>query len=108
MSRRFVLMLISAVVCSATGYGVAVGISKIRIHEPTEARTSMKGHDSVRTNAIIAQKYGGSDPHGDDPHGDDPHDEQHDPQLPANQARSTGKAPRDVYGGDIPNSQQPY
>ena len=56
---------------------------------------------------IIAQKYGGADPHGDDPHGDDPHDEQHDKGLPANQDK-TGKAPKDVYGGTVPNDQAPY
>lgn len=56
---------------------------------------------------IIAQKYGGTDPHGDDPHGDDPHDEQHDSKMPANQDK-TGKAPKDVYGGQVPNSKEPY
>ncbi len=56
---------------------------------------------------IIAQKYGGSDPHGPDPHGDDPHDEVHDAKLPANSDK-TGKAPKDVYGGDVPNSKEPY
>lgn len=57
---------------------------------------------------LIAQKYGGADPHGDDPHGDDPHDENHDKGLPANKDRSQGKAPKDVYGDKYPNSQQPY
>ncbi|MDQ5936819.1 MAG: hypothetical protein QG574_4159 [Cyanobacteriota bacterium erpe_2018_sw_21hr_WHONDRS-SW48-000092_B_bin.40] len=56
---------------------------------------------------VPLQKYGG-DPHGPDPHGDDPRDEQHDPGLPANQDRSKGKAPRDVYGGQYPNDQAPY
>lgn len=56
---------------------------------------------------IIAQKYGGQDPHGPDPHGDDPHDEVHDKKLPANQDK-TGKAPKDVYGGKVPNDQAPY
>lgn len=57
---------------------------------------------------LIAQKYGGLDPHGPDPHGDDPHDENHDSKLPANQERSNGKAPKDVYGGKYPNDQAPY
>ncbi len=57
---------------------------------------------------VVAQKYGGADPHGDDPHGDDPHDEQHDKGLPANKDRSVGKAPKDVYGGRYPNDQAPY
>lgn len=57
---------------------------------------------------LIAQKYGGSDPHGPDPHGDDPHDEQHDPGLPANKEQKARKAPRDVYGGDIYNDPSPY
>ncbi len=56
---------------------------------------------------LIAQKYGGADPHGDDPHGDDPHDENHDKSMPANKDK-TGKAPKDVYGGKYPNDQQPY
>lgn len=56
---------------------------------------------------IIAQKYGGQDPHGPDPHGDDPHDEVHDKSLPAN-ADKTGKAPKDVYGGKVGNDQAPY
>ncbi|MFA7340135.1 MAG: hypothetical protein WC028_25370 [Candidatus Obscuribacterales bacterium] len=56
---------------------------------------------------VPLQKYGG-DPHGPDPHGDDPADEQHDPDLPANQDRSKGKAPKDVYGGQYPNGQAPY
>ncbi len=56
---------------------------------------------------LIAQKYGG-DPHGPDPHGDDPADEIHDPKLPANQHRNDHKAPKDVYGGQVPNEQQPY
>jgi len=56
---------------------------------------------------VPLQKYGG-DPHGPDPHGDDPRDEQHDPGLPANQDRSKGKAPKDVYGGQYPNDQAPY
>lgn len=57
---------------------------------------------------LIAQKYGGADPHGADPHGDDPHDEQHDPGLPANQEQKANKAPKDVYGGAVPNDQAPY
>ena len=56
---------------------------------------------------VPLQKYGG-DPHGPDPHGDDPADEQHDPDLPANQDRNKGKAPKDVYGGQYPNGQAPY
>ena len=59
------------------------------------------------TKMVPLQKYGG-DPHGPDPHGDDPSDEQHDPGLPANQDRSKGKAPKDVYGGQYPNDQAPY
>jgi hypothetical protein len=57
---------------------------------------------------IIAQKYGGTDPHGPDPHGDDPRDEVHDSKMPANAERSNGKAPKDVYGGKVPNDQAPY
>ncbi len=56
---------------------------------------------------LIAQK-GGGDPHGADPHGDDPNDENHDPGLPANKEQKAHKAPKDVYGGDIPNTPEPY
>ncbi len=62
----------------------------------------------MQTQWIVAQKYGGADPHGDDPHGDDPHDEQHDAKMPANKDKNIGRAPKDVYGGTIPNDQQPY
>jgi len=61
-----------------------------------------------KDNVVIAQKYGGTHPHGDDPHGDDPHDEIHDSQLPANKDRNIGRAPKDVYGGTVPNDQKPY
>ena len=57
---------------------------------------------------LIAQKYGGEDPHGCDPHGDDPHDENHDKGLPANKEQKKYRVPKDVYGGDVPNSQSPY
>lgn len=57
---------------------------------------------------LIAQKYGGEDPHGADPHGDDPNDEQHDPGLPANKEQKAHKAPKDVYGNEYPNSKEPY
>jgi hypothetical protein len=57
---------------------------------------------------LIAQKYAGDDPHGPDPHGDDPHDEFHDKNLPANKDQKEYKAPKDVYGGEIPNSKEPY
>jgi hypothetical protein len=57
---------------------------------------------------LIAQKYGGEDPHGCDPHGEDPHDENHDKDLPANREQKKYKAPKDVYGGEIPNSREPY
>lgn len=54
------------------------------------------------------QKYGSSDPHGDDPHGDDPHDEKHDKHMKSNEDEKARKAPKDVYGGDYPNTQAPY
>lgn len=57
---------------------------------------------------IIAQKFGKEDPHGPDPHGDDPHDEQHDKNMPAYKEQKEHKAPKDVYGGDIPNDKEPY
>ena len=57
---------------------------------------------------LIAQKYAGDDPHGPDPHGDDPNDEQHPRDMPSNKEQKEYKAPKDVYGGDIPNTQAPY
>ena len=60
------------------------------------------------TQLIIAQQYGKSDPHGEDPHGDDPHDEQHDPGLPSNKENKNNKAPKNVYGNDVYNDQNPY
>jgi len=57
---------------------------------------------------IIAQKYGGDDPHGDDPHGSDPHDEVHDDDLPANADQKENKAPKDVYGDKYQNTKAPY
>ncbi len=62
----------------------------------------------LKDKPLSLQKYGGTDPRGDDPHGDDPREEQHDGKLPANKDRSQGKAPKDVYGGQYPNDQQPY
>lgn len=56
---------------------------------------------------VKLQKYGG-DPKGPDPHGPDPRDEQHDDALPANRDRDQGRAPRDVYGDQFPNSRAPY
>jgi hypothetical protein len=113
MSRRILVIAISTALVAVTGYGVIQNID-----ESNTVNLKNKLADFIR-NPIsvfqkqnhsneIAQKYGGSDPHGDDPHGDDPHDEVHDPELPANADRSIGKAPKDVYGGSIPNSQQPY
>jgi hypothetical protein len=57
--------------------------------------------------AVKLQK-GGGDPHGPDPRGPDPRNEVHDPSLPANRDRDIGKAPRDVYGDQVPNDRKPY
>lgn len=74
-----------------------------------EAQIKSTAIQHIDTHKLISQsKYEGMDPHGADPHGDDPRDEQHDQRLPANQDRNIGKAPRDNYGGNVPNSQQPY
>jgi hypothetical protein len=67
--------------------------------------TALKSNPAV---IFIAQKYGDQDPHGPDPHGDDPHDEHHDKGMEANKEQKEHKAPKDVYGGDIYNKQQPY
>jgi hypothetical protein len=57
---------------------------------------------------VPLQKYGSSDPHGEDPHGDDPHDEVHDKHMRSNEDEKARKAPKDVYGGEYPNTQAPY
>jgi hypothetical protein len=93
-----ILVLATAVVCAP----VSAGFSLNNIHVKPTVAQMMQGQ------WLIAQKYGGADPHGDDPHGGDPHDENHDDKLPANKDRGIGKAPKDVYGGTIPNDQQPY
>lgn len=93
-----IVVLATAVACAPVSAGLS--LNKIQI-KPSIAQI-MQGQ------WVIAQKYNGADPHGDDPHGDDPHDEQHDGSLPANQDRGIGKAPKDVYGGTVPNDQKPY
>lgn len=93
-----ILVLATAVACAPASAGFS--LNKIQI-KPSIAQI-------MQSQVLLAQKYAGADPHGDDPHGGDPHDEQHDDKLPANQDRSVGKAPRDVYGGTVPNGQQPY
>ncbi len=92
------VILMTAQILSASPSEKIPDLSTIKSMLPSMTRSGIY---------IIAQKYGGTDPHGDDPHGDDPHDEQHDPKLPAN-ADKTGKAPKDVYGGQVPNSKEPY
>lgn len=113
MHRRIFVIAISAAVTAVTGYGVIQNLDeRTSIDLKNNVAAFVKNPFSAfqKRDHIneIAQKYGGSDPHGDDPHGDDPHDEIHDPELPANADRSIGKAPKDVYGGTVPNSQQPY
>jgi hypothetical protein len=57
---------------------------------------------------IIAGSHAGEDPHGEDPHGADPHDENHDPGTQANADKKAYKAPTDPYGGQAPNTKEPY
>jgi len=90
------VVLAAAVVCAPVSVHVTAKILK-------EAAWKVPAHT-----ILIAQKYGGTDPAGDDPHGGDPHDENHDDNMPANDDRSFGKAPKDVYGGTFPNTQAPY
>lgn len=112
MLRRVVLTTISFALLLCAGYVVSDFLAKERSMS-VQAILQHYSQNSKETSTqnqpqVVAQKYGGADPHGDDPHGDDPHDEVHDPKLPANQAKSASKAPRDVYGDQVPNSQQPY
>lgn len=78
---------------------------KNAFHQPAKKSLAQLMQDGV---LIIAQKYGGTDPAGDDPHGPDPHDETYDSKMPANRERNSNRAPRDVYGDQLPNNQQPY
>ncbi|MBY0357771.1 MAG: hypothetical protein K2W82_07200 [Candidatus Obscuribacterales bacterium] len=57
---------------------------------------------------LIAQKYQDEDPHGPDPRGFDPHDEIHDKTMPAYMEQKANKAPKEVYGRDVPNTRIPY
>ncbi len=97
MAHPLLPLLIVSITCSQPGVDLTA-----RSKDPFFA---MKANPSL---IFIAQKHGADDPHGDDPHGDDPHDEQHDPGLPANEAKKEHKAPKDVYGGNVPNSDKPY
>jgi hypothetical protein len=112
MFSRVVLITISTALLMCAGYLVSDFLAKERsstvqaILQPYLKNPLLPAFQEKTE--FVAQKYGGADPHGDDPHGDDPRDEVHDPKLPANQAKSNAKAPRDVYGGAVPNSQQPY
>lgn len=113
MSRRVLVIAISTAIIAVTGYGVIKNIDEqttvnLKNNVAAFIRNPISIFQKHDHGCEIAQKYGGSDPHGDDPHGDDPHDEIHDAELPANADRSIGKAPKDVYGGTVPNSQQPY
>lgn len=85
----------------------AVACAPVSVHITAKILKEASRQSSPTHSILIAQKYGG-DPHGDDPHGDDPHDETHDGDLKANEDRGFDKAPRDVYGGVVPNSQAPY
>ncbi|HEY9678481.1 MAG TPA: hypothetical protein V6C76_10760 [Drouetiella sp.] len=93
-----VLVLATAVACAPVASGFSLKNIQLK---PSIAQI-------LQHQTLVAQKYGGSDPHGDDPHGGDPHDENHDDKLPANAHRDDQKAPRDVYGGTVPNGQAPY
>lgn len=93
-----VVVLATAVACSPISTGFSL---KNIVLKPTVAQI-------MQTQWVVAQKYDGADPHGGDPHGGDPHDENHDDNLPANKDRNIGKAPKDVYGGTVPNGQAPY
>ncbi|MBX9666565.1 MAG: hypothetical protein K2X93_03055 [Candidatus Obscuribacterales bacterium] len=113
MLNRSVLIAMGAALIAVTGYGLAGMTDSASI---ACAEKSIKAFfqnpetlfQTKQSSLVVAQKYGGTDPHGPDPHGDDPHDEVHDPKLPANAERNFGKAPKDVYGDTVPNSQQPY
>lgn len=87
-----------------TVFSIALLGSVLALAYPVQAAkpTIFSGESHVKL-----QKYGG-DPKGPDPHGPDPRDEQHDDGLPANRDRDQGRAPKDVYGDQFPNSRAPY
>lgn len=95
-----ILVLATSVACAHAPLAVGNSLKSLNI-KPTVAQM-------MQSQWLIAQKYAGNDPAGDDPHGGDPHDEVHDDKLPANEHRGDHKAPKDVYGGTVPNGQQPY
>ncbi len=60
----------------------------------------------IADNGPPSDPYGnspyGPNPHGRDPHGADPHDENHDPNLPANN-KDYDRKNQDPYGGEVPH-----
>ncbi|MDZ4833052.1 MAG: hypothetical protein SGJ27_04555 [Candidatus Melainabacteria bacterium] len=113
MSSRALVISISAALIAVTGYGVINTLDKgtalsLKKNVAAFINNPFEVFEKPKYENAIAQKYGGTDPHGPDPHGDDPHDEIHDPGLPANADRNVGKAPKDVYGGTVNNDQKPY
>jgi hypothetical protein len=85
---------------------LAYTVPHVNLHATSnDPLTCLKTNPSL---IIIADAHGGEDPHGDDPHGDDPHDEYHDKGLPANEEKKHWKAPKDAYGGEAPNTKEPY
>ncbi len=113
MSRRVILVATTAALMGATVYSAIDSLddrvsANFRRNVANFVSDPVSFFKNSEVKTTIAQKYGGTDPHGDDPHGDDPHDEIHDSELPANANRNVGKAPKDVYGGTVPNDQKPY
>lgn len=106
----------SAVILVSIAYAASVALpaNQISISKDVEPGKLVQqsviaiGISQQGPKAVPLQKYGGADPHGDDPHGDDPHDEVHDKGLKSNEDEKARKAPKDVYGGQYPNTQAPY
>lgn len=76
-----------------------------KLQNDTQLNCNLPAH--TQSPMIKLQKHGG-DPAGPDPRGPDPRDEQHDADLPANKDRNQGRAPKDVYGDQVPNGRTPY
>ena len=91
---------------AAPSLGKLLEVKSATASAPANKLSAMQTDGAI----LIAQKYGGSDPHGRDPHVEI-HDSRlpaNKKDLPANEHRDDHVAPDDVYGYKFPNGQKPY
>lgn len=107
MANLAIVVSVALSLAPITTTGISSGITNFADVEKATKTVIESPLAAIQRNGgiLIAQQYHGWDPHGDDPHGSDPSDEVHDPGLPANAQRGVGRATKNVYGSQIPNSQ---